>query len=494
MADDPNIVNLTRLTQIYPNAVTRKFLLRNIKYRNEIWNQGIHKWEEMYRHEKEHLIKTVFNGDGTKRNYYRETKYTKVTLYKTKKGDIKGGYFTEVTRSNVPSGRAVRDRIIDEETANEKKNIIYPSVVRNNTLLYDLDQAYKAWFNPTRPDSGKPKLKKQITDNGSYLDTQAHIKDGRVYPTTAKSDPNRKRYQKGIKTREDISDLNSENRQTIRFIHRDGKFYVAIAVKIPVKHLMPTGQVDGVDVNVDKFNSTAVTLDLTKQFMYDPKTNKYITADSHLFNLYKKIAHYQRVLANKRECVKKHYKKRHQKIDKSKWQTNNYYKIRLKLRRTYKRVYNIQHNIIQQYTTYLVKNHDDIYIERLDVKHMQMSHVASKGLHRSMFGYFRIVMEYKCKLFGRNLHEVDQFYPSTQQCPRCGMAKAGDEKITLKGNKKHHTGHNEFRCNYCGYTADRDEKVPVSLFHYNDEQMKDIKKAQRKGIDYQTLGVVYSKN
>ena len=64
MADDPNIVNLTRLTQIYPNAVTRKFLLCNIKYRNEIWNQGIHKWEEMYRHEKEHLIKTVFNGDG----------------------------------------------------------------------------------------------------------------------------------------------------------------------------------------------------------------------------------------------------------------------------------------------------------------------------------------------------------------------------------------------------------------------------------------------
>lgn len=494
MTDDPNIVNLTRLTQIYPNAVTRKFILRNVRYRNEVWNQGLHKWEEMYHHEKEHLIKTVFKGDGTKRNYYHKTKYTKVTFYKTKKGTIKGGYFTEVTRSNVPSGRAVRDRIIDENKTNEKKTPIYPSEVRNNTLIYDLDQAYKAWFDPARPDSGKPKLKKQITDNGSYLDMQAHVTDGRIIPTASKTDPNYDSYQKGIKTKEDISDLNSEDRQTIRFVHCDGKFYVAIAVKIPVKHLMPTGQVDGVDVNVNKFNSTAVTLNLTKQFMYDPKTNKYVTADSHLFDLYEKIAHYQCVLANKRECVKKHYKKRHQKIDKSKWQTNNYDKIRLKLRRAYKRVYNIQHNIVQQYTTYLVKNHDDIYIEKLDVKHMQMSHVASKGLHRSMFGYFRKVMEYKCKLYGRTLHETDQFYPSTQQCPRCGMAKAGDEKITLKGNKKHHTGHGDFKCNYCGYQADRDEKVPVSLFRYNDEQMENIKKAQRKGIDYQTLGVVYSKN
>lgn len=492
MTDTDDVMDLTWLVHIYPNSATKRFISRNVIWRNECWNLGIHIWEHMYHQEDKYLLRIKYNGDGSKESKYRKTKYDKVTFRQTKKEGIKGAYFTEVTRSNTPSGKAVRDYLIDQNKHIDTVDCIHPAEVKSNTFTYDLDQAYQAWFDPARPDSGKPKYKRQITDNGSYLDTQAHIKDGKIYPTTNVLDPNRKHYQTGIKCKEDISALNSKKRQRIRFIHRDGKFYAAISVKRPIKHLMPTGQIDGVDVNVDKFNSATLTLDLTKQFMYDPKTNKYVTPDSHLKELYEKVAHYQRVLANKRECIKKHCKKRHVKIDKSKWQTNNYKKVQDKLRRTYKRATNIQHNIVQQFTSYLVKNHDDIYIERLDVKHMQMSHIASKGLHRSMFGYFRQVMEYKCKLYGRNLHEADKFYPSTQQCPNCGIAKAGDEKITLAGNKKHHTTHGEFVCNYCDYTADRDEKVPASLFRYNDEQMDDIKKVQRKGIDYQTLGIVYN--
>ncbi len=45
----------------------------------------------------------------------------------------------------------------------------------------------------------------------------------------------------------------------------------------------------------------------------------------------------------------------------------------------------------------LVNNYDRIVSEDLAAKHMQMSHVASKGLHRSMFGYFKQVLKYKCE-------------------------------------------------------------------------------------------------
>ncbi|WP_172573923.1 RNA-guided endonuclease InsQ/TnpB family protein, partial [Ligilactobacillus agilis] len=101
-------------------------------------------------------------------------------------------------------------------------------------------------------------------------------------------------------------------------------------------------------------------------------------------------------------------------------QANNYVKTRAKLQRDYRRVANIQHDIVQKFTTMLVNNYDRIAIEDLAVKQMQMSRVASKGLHRSMFGYFKQVLKYKCEWYGKELILADRYYPSTQRCSQCG--------------------------------------------------------------------------
>ncbi|THE21167.1 transposase, partial [Ligilactobacillus animalis] len=66
------------------------------------------------------------------------------------------------------------------------------------------------------------------------------------------------------------------------------------------------------------------------------------------------------------------------------------------MQRDYRKVANIQHDIMQKFTTQLVEEYDKIVIEDLAVKEMQMTHVASKGLQRSMFGYFRQILSYKC--------------------------------------------------------------------------------------------------
>ena len=129
----------------------------------------------------------------------------------------------------------------------------------------------------------------------------------------------------------------------------------------------------------------------------------------------------------------------------------------------YAKVANIQHDIIQKLTTKLVTDYDKIVIEDLDVKKMQMSHVASKGLQRSMFGYFRQVLIYKCQWYGKELILADRFYPSTQRCSCCGHIKKGDERITLNGNKKHNTKHNEYVCYACGAIMDRDENAVMNL-------------------------------
>ena len=164
-------------------------------------------------------------------------------------------------------------------------------------------------------------------------------------------------------------------------------------------------------------------------------------------------------------------------------QSKNYQTIQAHLRRDHRKVINLQHDIMQKYTTYLVKNHDKVVIEDLDVKKMLMSHVASKGMHRAMAGYFRKTLEYKCIQYGRELVVVDRLFPSTQMCPVCGLVKTGDEKITLRGNKKHHTKHNEFVCYGCGYKADRDEKVIPTLMRYSKAMMKNIQKMKKNESD-----------
>lgn len=97
-----------------------------------------------------------------------------------------------------------------------------------------------------------------------------------------------------------------------------------------------------------------------------------------------------------------------------------------------------------------------------------MSHVASKGVHRALFGRFRSYLEYKCKSAGVKLVIANRFYPSTQRCAVCGNIKKDDEKITLSGNKKNGTKHNEYVCynkkcpNY-GKVVDRDMNAMMNL-------------------------------
>lgn len=144
-------------------------------------------------------------------------------------------------------------------------------------------------------------------------------------------------------------------------------------------------------------------------------------------------------------------------------QSHNYVKTRAKLQRDYRKVANIQRDIIQKFTTKLVTNYDKIAIEDLQVKQMQMSHVASKGLQRSLFSYFRQILTYKCEWYGKYLVIADKYYPSTQRCSNCGYIKTGDDKISLAGNRKHNTKHHEYICYECGHVMDRDINAVYNL-------------------------------
>ena len=327
-----------------------------------------------------------------------------------------------------PNERRVRDELV----AN-KADWQYDLSARCLQLaIKDLANAWKNFFDKSQPDWGMPSFKSKKAPRQGFKTDRAKIVNGRL----------RLDRPRNI-SREDWFDLKSyeplkmSEVKVVSVFKEKGSYYAALPYEEEMPAKAKTHQKTAVDVNVGHFNYTG---------------GKINVLPVKLQKLYKRIKHYQRMLARKREVN-----------GKSAIKSNNYFAVRTKLQRDYRKVANIQNDLLQKFTAKLIDNYDQIVIEDLAVKQMMMTHVASKGMQRSLFGKFRQILTYKCDWYGKELILADKTYPSTQRCAKCGYVKKGDEKITLQGNKKHGTKHNEYVCYECGYKNDRDENAVLNL-------------------------------
>lgn len=297
--------------------------------------------------------------------------------------------------------------------------------------IIDLGNAWENFFDQALPNWGKPKFKSKKSSRQGFKSDRAKIVNGKLLLDKPRDVNNWFPIKfKGARS------LKGELKVVSIFKERN-HYWAALPFDRQIKPLSKTSKATAIDINVGHFNTP---------------TEKINTFPKRLDFLYKRIKHYQKQLARKRRVN-----------GKLATQSRNYQVMRTKLQRDYHRVANIQHDLIQKFTTQLVQNNQKIVIEDLAVKKMQMTHVASKGLQRALFGYFRQVLTYKCDWYGRTLILANRFYPSTQRCSNCGYIKTGNDKITLKGNQKHHTKHNEYICYKCGAVMDRDQNAVYNL-------------------------------
>lgn len=297
--------------------------------------------------------------------------------------------------------------------------------------IEDLGKAWDNFFNKSMKDWGKPKFKSKKDARQGFKTDRAKIVDGKL------------RLDKPYGTKDwyDIKFKGAKSLdgelKVISIYCENGKYWASLPFEVEIDKRDKTGKKTAVDVNVGHFDYT------------DGQIN---TLPNHLNKLYERINFYQRQLARKRIVNGKNATK-----------SNNYVKTRAKLQRDYRKVANIQYDIVHKFTTKLVNDYDKIVIEDLDVKKMQMTHVASKGLQRSLFGLFRKVLTYKVNWYGKELIIADRYYPSTQRCSNCGNVKTGEDKVGLYGNQKHKTKHNEYICYECGFEVDRDKNAVKNL-------------------------------
>lgn len=400
-------MKLNRQVRLYPNKTMKRVLDSLCDYRRYCWNAAIECWNEQYE------ARLIGLSEGLRDKLRNKTEHLT-----DEEADL-------VNQYPRPSHYSVRDELVARK---EDWQTAFSSRVLQQAVK-DLAHAWNLFFE-NQDVAGKPTFKTRKSQKQGFKTDMARICNGQLLLDKPRG------YQGAWKTIRFKGLSLPDGKLILCSVTRvNGRYTATFTIEVEPTPLLHTGQKTAVDANVDHFDTTEGRTTL-KPNVLNP--------------LYARVRHYQRILARKR-C-------RNPRAIHSK----GYQATRTKLQRTYERIANIQKDLLHKFTTDLYQRFDTIVIEDLDVKRMQMSKRA-KNLHRSLFGQFRQMMEYKSQKFGKTLIIADRFYPSTQRCSSCGFVKTGDDKITLSGNLKHGTRHNEYICYQCGYEDDRDHNAVLNL-------------------------------
>lgn len=331
----------------------------------------------------------------------------------------------------LPNNTKVRNHMVANKKDWQYK--LSPRVLQYASL--DLEKAWKRFFNKL---AGRPRFKSKKNYKPSFTTDRARLVGNKIL--LDKPRPINKAKWYSIKLAEPIRYSGKLKLCTIT--EKADGLYASLMFDIPTEVLLPRKPgIAGVDANIKRFNYNDGIVAI-----YPNSLEKHYT----------KINYYNRQLAHKRLANPRNYK------------TKRYEKVRTKLRQEYQKVDNIQKDIVDKFTYYLVSNYVEIHIEDLNVHGMMMSKRMSKNLHRSMFGELRRQLEYKCSWYNRKLVLVDRLYPSTQLCSECGFRKTKETyggKQTLSGDSIHHD-HQIYYCYNCGAILDRDENAVRNIINY----------------------------
>jgi len=201
----------------------------------------------------------------------------------------------------------------------------------------------------------------------------------------------------------------------------DGRWYVTFTLDADAPQpLEETGRAVGVDLGVTDF---AVTSDGDK-----------IANPRRLDRKARSLARYQRRMAR---CQKG---------------SANRAKAAAKVARAHRKVRHARADFLHRASTRLVRQHDMIVIEDLNVSGMVRNRHLARAISDCGWGEFRRQLAYQCERYGRELVVIDRWYPSSRTCSACGHRLA-----ELSLSTRHWT------CPACGTRHDRDVNAAKNI-------------------------------
>jgi putative transposase len=207
-----------------------------------------------------------------------------------------------------------------------------------------------------------------------------------------------------------------------------GKYFVSLCVNCDIDVLKNNGKQIGLDMGISKFYT-----DSNGDSVVNPK-------------IYQK---YKKKLARE-----------HKKFSSTMPRSANRKKVRVRLAKIYERMANIRKDFQHKISINLVRENKIIAIETLKIQNMVKNHTLASSIYDSAWRQFFEQLRYKAKVYGTEIIQVDNFYPSSQICSLCGFKNIKTKSLWIR----------EWTCPNCGVHHNRDVNAAVNILKKALEQ------------------------